>query len=312
MSSCGIHTNRELSGDPTNTQDLREAFETAIRKRYRELRGAILRTIGYDQDAFELVGNKIDAGGPYDFPTDKEQVEAFMRDLQEWIQEHFLEPVGFGPKRDGRHWSGQYIRGAYARGWQNAEGRLQQVGMSVSSSSVEEVLEVPVAVSQLKNLYIRAFERLEGFTDDLAQTVREQLTLGLGQGKNPNEIARDMRKELGVMGKTRPSKGFGARLQTIARTEIINSYSDATVSRYRRAGVDGVSLSGEFSTAGDSRVCPICEALEGDVFSLTDFEQATFEYEPSEDEPDSLADEYSVKPPIHPNCRCAILPVVGG
>ena len=54
--------------------------------------------------------------------------------------------------------------------------------------------------------------------------------------------------------------------------------------------------------------------LDADVaeFSVTDGElPETFEYDADEDEPDSLGGECPVKPPVHPQCRCAILPVIG-
>jgi len=43
---------------------------------------------------------------------------------------------------------------------------------------------------------------------------------------------------------------------------------------------------------------------------MTEIETATFSFEPSESDPDSLAGEYAVRPPTHPNCRCTLLPVI--
>jgi hypothetical protein len=44
---------------------------------------------------------------------------------------------------------------------------------------------------------------------------------------------------------------------------------------------------------------------------MTDIETATFTFEPDDDEPDSLAGEYALRPPSHPSCRCVLKPVIG-
>jgi SPP1 gp7 family putative phage head morphogenesis protein len=132
--------------------------------------------------------------------------------------------------------------------------------------------------------------------------VRDVLTTGLAEGVNPRELARRLTSEIRSLERT--------RAEVLARTEVINAHADATLDRYERAGTEGVTVSGEFATADDTRVCPICEAIEGEVFSPRAMRGETVVFEPSAGEPDHLAGEYPVKPPVHPNCRCAILPVV--
>jgi SPP1 gp7 family putative phage head morphogenesis protein len=128
------------------------------------------------------------------------------------------------------------------------------------------------------------------------------LTTGLAEGINPKEMARRLTKELRTIQRT--------RAEVLARTEVINSYSEATLDRYERAGIEGATVSGEFATADDDRVCPICEAIEGAEFAADAMRDATFSFESSESEPDRLEGTYPVKPPVHPQCRCAILPVI--
>jgi len=132
--------------------------------------------------------------------------------------------------------------------------------------------------------------------------VRDVLTQGLAEGVNPREMARTLTDEVRSMQRT--------RAEVLARTEIINSYATATLDRYERAGIDGATVSGEFATAEDARVCPICEAIAGSEFALDAMRSDTFEFQPSDSEPDYLAGEYPVRPPVHPVCRCAILPVI--
>jgi SPP1 gp7 family putative phage head morphogenesis protein len=116
-------------------------------------------------------------------------------------------------------------------------------------------------------------------------------------------MARRLTKEARTVQRT--------QAEVLARTETINSYSEATLDRFERAGVGGATVSGEFATADDERVCPICEAIEGTTYGTDEMREATFTFEASESEPDHLGGEYPVKPPVHPQCRCAILPVIG-
>jgi len=95
MAHACYATNLTLENDPTRTLEIRQQFLQDIRGRFRRVNGAIRRTVGYETDAFGLAQNKIDSGGPYDFSTDKEKTDAFIRDLKEWINGEILEPAGF-------------------------------------------------------------------------------------------------------------------------------------------------------------------------------------------------------------------------
>ncbi len=80
---------------------------------------------------------------------------------------------------------------------------------------------------------------------------------------------------------------FGrARAQTIASTETTRMFAEGNRIGYKSAGVREV----EFQTVRDSRVDPLCDALNGQKLSIND--QSNF-------------------PPIHPRCRCWIAPITG-
>ena len=76
---------------------------------------------------------------------------------------------------------------------------------------------------------------------------------------------------------------------TLARTEVINAYTEGTLDSYERLGVEEVQGRAEWSTAGDDRVCPQCAGMEGAVFTIREARGLI---------------------PLHPNCRCAWLPVI--
>ena len=104
---------------------------------------------------------------------------------------------------------------------------------------------------------------------------------GLSRGQGPKVIARDLQKVLG--------KNTRTRALVIARTEVIHAHAEGQLDSLELLGVDKVSAQVEFSTAGDDRVCSQCADLEGSTYTI---------------------DEARGIIPIHPNCRCAWIPVI--
>jgi len=294
---------RQLSTDPTNTTGIRERFLREMRQRFETIRGLIRKLVGYDEDRLHLAQDAtlVDGDDIERFSTDGGKIRAFIKWLRERLDEEMLEPIERKAVRNGEHWSATYIRSSYKQGWENGTQRLQNAG--VSAETVEEIFNLGVPQRQLRKLYARTYENLQSVNEDAADAVRDVLTEGLAEGLNPRDMARRLTKEVRTIQHT--------QAEVLARTEVINSYSTSTLDRYERAGVDGVSVSGEFATADDDRVCPICEAIEATEYAIDEMREQTFSFESSDSEPDHLEGEYPVKPPVHPQCRCAILPVVG-
>jgi len=288
--------------DPTNTEALRQRLLREFRRRFERVRGLVREAVGYEDDVLHLAQDSrlADADDVERFPTDGGKTRAFLKWLREKLDAEVLEPAVRREVENGEHWTATYIRAAYVQGWEQARERLQNAG--VSTENVDDVLRLGVPTEQLRRLYTRTYEATETVTSEAAPVVRDVLTTGLAEGINPKEMARRLTKELRTVQRT--------RAEVLARTEVINSYSEATLDRYERAGIEGATVSGEFATADDDRVCPICEAIEGAEFAADAMRSETFTFEPSESEPTHLGGEYPVKPPVHPQCRCAILPVI--
>jgi SPP1 gp7 family putative phage head morphogenesis protein len=111
--------------------------------------------------------------------------------------------------------------------------------------------------------------------------ISRTLANGLAEGRGPMEIARSLVDRVEKIGVTR------ARM--LARTETIASHAQASLNTYEEAGLEGVQVEAEFATAQDNKVCPECQALEGRTFTMQEAQGVI---------------------PVHPNCRCAWLPVV--
>lgn len=287
----------ERQRDPTRTKTARRRFAQHLRGRWDAIKSHIYQGI-VKNDAFGLQGggpstleadvarpgepyaghvDKDDdltpGAGQFDFPSSSRAAEEFSDWLDEVLDAELLEEY------DGD----RYVRKGYGRGIKHAQARLREQGIDVPEDELGMIFRAPVHRDKLQLLYERAFEELQGITQAAAQEMRRELTEGLSQGKNPREIARNINDRVEKVGKTRST--------VLARTEVVRAHSEGTLGRFERIAGDGVQVEvqAEWSTAGDSRVCEICEGLEGRTFSL---------------------DEARGMLPIHPQCRCAWLPRV--
>jgi SPP1 gp7 family putative phage head morphogenesis protein len=98
------------------------------------------------------------------------------------------------------------------------------------------------------------------------QQVNRALIQGMALGLNPREVARNVRKAVGI---TR------YRAETLARTEMMRAVRPTLIGAFKASGV---AVGWRWLAAEGA--CPDCSALDGRAFSL-------------EDEMES-----------HPNCRC--------
>lgn len=289
------HTGVELTKgrDPSNTHALQKALLRELQRRLRDVRGAIRRTVGYQNDALGLRQNA-DATAAYDYPTEQGRRRAFMRELRQWLRDALLgDTTAQAQIRNGDHWIAEYIREAYQVGYTAGEERLLRAGLSLDPSDTATVLRRPVTQRQLAGLYARAFENLKGVTEAAAQQLRETLTAGTAAGKNPRALARDLNAELADIERT--------RLATIARTEVINSHADAALDSYEQNGATVVGHTARM-TAKDASVCAFCRALDGVPFTLAEFRTVTVMWG---------SQPYQIGVPAHPNGRCTPAPEIG-
>lgn len=111
---------------------------------------------------------------------------------------------------------------------------------------------------------------------DVWQRLVDNLVRGTALGRNPRDVARDMRNDL--------AGGLNKAL-TIARTEGLRPYREVSRSQYEHSGV---VIGQKRLSAHDGRVCAACIADDGAVYSLNEV----------------ISD--------HPNGRCTSVPIVRG
>ena len=259
----------QRSSDPTATSTLRSRYRRALHKPFNEMITIINEAVN-ERDIFDAMSLP---SSDFEFTRDREKVDKFMEWLHQYEEDNLLQVV----TRD----ENQYVRSAYKSGLKASERDLSSQGFE--AANIDSLLDMPVHQQKLTDIYIRNFEDLNGITSEMSSQIRDELTHGLATGQNPNVIASNLTDRVEKIGKTRS--------KVLARTEVIESHNTAALERYKQVLGDEaeVTINAEVMSAGDRRVCDICEPLHGQVFSLQ-----------------SLDDN---KPPFHPQCRCTIASV---
>ncbi len=140
------------------------------------------------------------------------------------------------------------------------------------------------------------------FNDDTLAKLNTTLAEGVQAGEGIGELkarVNDVYDELD-----------GYRAERLARTETLKASNSATLEAYRQTGyVTGMKW------ADNPGACEICVELAAeDAISLDEtFRElgSSVDYEDENGDPQSYAIDYEPidTPPVHPNCRCTIIPI---
>lgn len=120
-------------------------------------------------------------------------------------------------------------------------------------------------------------ERIWSNKEKLVNTLHTELTQQIIRGSDPRKAIDSLSKTMEV------SKAQAGRL---IMTESAAIASAATQDCFKELGVDQY----EILAALDSRTCDICQELDGEVFTMKEYEVGM------------------TAPPFHPNCRCTTIP----
>jgi uncharacterized protein with gpF-like domain len=141
-------------------------------------------------------------------------------------------------------------------------------------------------------------------TASLADEINDAL-LDLGEDATLGERGEELERLLGLSTN---------KARMIARTSSIWAYNEGSLDAMEEMGVQVV----EWQTGGDDLVCPFCSALNGVRVELgTPFAEGGVELEVEGTNAKGKSVTLSMTPyldvyhpPLHPNCRCAMLPVI--
>lgn len=289
--------------DPTRTTVLRNTMVRDSNRRFDKIASEIKKAVD-DNDVFglKIQENVVPGKLAFAYALNMQKVEEFNRWFQQLINDEIINVVDI-PRIGSSivpEWTNKYITEAYRRGIVRARQEMKKAGYPVPdialSGGLAGAFAVPLHVDAVGFVYIRAFNELKGITSAMEQQISRILAQGLIDGTNPLRLARKLVAaingkgvgELGItdtLGRFIPAK---RRAEILARTEIIRAHHYANIMEYKNWGVVGVNIIAEWKTAGDESVCPICDALEGQRFTL---------------------DEILPMIPRHPQCRCIALPI---
>lgn len=111
---------------------------------------------------------------------------------------------------------------------------------------------------------------------NMAYRVREAVSKVLIAGADPKRVARELNKELGV--------GY-SNARRLVLTETARVKTEADVKSFADAGFDKV----EWCATLDMKTCSACGAKDGKMYTAEKMHE-------------------DAKPPLHPNCRCRLMP----
>jgi SPP1 gp7 family putative phage head morphogenesis protein len=281
--------------DPTRTTALRKRFSREIRKRFRALRRAVIEFIAEldalglsDRESGERLFNTSIVLNveprQFEFLTVDRKLNAFASWLEEQIEEKILnvdDPTG-------KPWTATYVESAHRQGINRGflDARSEALSEAADfyegtrSEFLRQAFSQPERLSKVRLLATRAFEELKGVGRKMAQDLNRELASAMVEGTGPRQVAREMSRSIDKLSRT--------RAELIARTEIIHAHAEGQLDSFQDLGIEEVGIKAEWSTAGDDRVCPDCNANEGKVYKVQEARGLI---------------------PLHPNCRCAWIPV---
>lgn len=285
--------------DPTGTTNIVRRWEMELVRRFNRLKALVIEVVD-KRDVLGLGGGtkstvdsaifaRVFAPAPpavvtdalpppsrFEFGSSSEKIAAFIDWLYEQQRLGILGVVEGMDRGDAAAdgWQNIYIDSAYRKAMRDT---LSGIGSDFNAGA----FTAPFHADRVGIIYSRAYNELEGINDVMSTQMSRILAQGMADGRSSSWMARELADRIDSIGIV--------RARTLARTETINAYAESTLNTLEEAGVRGVEVMAEFSTAGDDAVCPDCDELDGNVMSI---------------------DEARGLIPVHPNCRCAFLPVV--
>ena len=122
-------------------------------------------------------------------------------------------------------------------------------------------------------------QRVWGNTEKLVETLNEQLVHCVITGKKPTELKKLLQERFNVSYN---------RADTLVRTEVAHIETAAAAQRYKDYGLEKY----EFLGRDEHDIGCACKKLNGKTFFYSEMQVG------------------KNAPPLHPNCRCAIIPVI--
>ena len=310
--------------DPTQSTNLRRSFRNEIHRKLDEV-------IDDVQEWFD------------DENEDEFDTSRLRYRFEEWFEQKLFNEV-LGSVRDselhnGDHWTGSHVRTAYQHGLSMAKDDLQQFGkteyerkkaVKFYSDAHKKAVEM-----EYEAAYMGLRDQMHRLVDDMGEVIRA----GIDGGYSVDMFANEATALIDSQAKNHATAH--------ANTIVVDAINEALLVSYEKAGITEVGVAPEshgdgttqnavavpftrirqnvddpetfaeavgidtdeaeslpdpddpttpddvqWVTAGDSNVCTACASLEGTILAIED-----------------VRGHEQFQPPIHPNCRCRLLPL---
>jgi len=307
--------NATTKSDPTKTITLRKMYVQQFRHRFTAIKRASTQSI-VQNDCFGLINSPVQAAYRYTkqqpfplwkkytepvpyhgfaFASEAEKVPLFMNWLKT-MQDNVIfqqDVMSLAPKDAENIWTNIYLSDGYKHGilWarNNVKNdkelmkhyRISDEDVKTDAESINTAFVHSTHMNRAALIFTRTYGDLNGISATMDGQISRILADGITMGHNPVKIAKEIAGRIDNIGIHRST--------ILARTEIVRAHHIASIQTYRDYGILGVQVKAEWQTAGDSRVCELCAPLDDKVYTL---------------------DEVEGKIPVHPQCRCAALPLV--
>lgn len=189
------------NGDPTGLDPLERKAMKDFARRLKKIGKAYT-------SALERIPASLSVNAKYTYQLDPMLLSMVLDDSSILVDSVLLEGG-----QSNLWFNDDYIEPASIRGTGQAYANLsQQSAVYVAArESLQTILLRAPYQRRMALVYARVFEEMKGFAAGVKRDMARVLTDGIGRGLNPRDVARNLRKQVGI--ETR-------RANTIARTEI--------------------------------------------------------------------------------------------
>lgn len=175
------------------------------------------------------------------------------------------------------------------------ERALEYVGKAQVNNFLKKDYSVSAVLEGIIEASVKRMAR--SYTQTTLDTLTSTINDGIAAGDPINKIADSISSVYGLTDEYRALR--------VARTEVFSAANDASKDAYKQSSVVKTII---WKTAEDELTCPFCAPLDDKIIPVDDifFDKGTtltvgnlsltLDYEDIEN------------PPLHPNCRCYILP----
>jgi len=239
--------------DPTNTTSVQRAFARFLRGRIGHL-NADIKELLQEEDALGI-GDGV--GGRWSGLSAAETARQFDDWLQRAIRTEVLSPV---QSRKVRDWFERVSKQAI----RTANGELREFGVDVEPA--DDVIQQDIVQNSVDLQQEDARQRVASRMDDFRTDARSLVTAAVGGDAAKSTLVSDISERAQV---------YKSKTTATASGRVVNQYNTTKLTAYDRVDEEvELNVEAEFRTAGDDRVCELCQGLAG-TYTLEEAQQLT-------------------------------------